>query len=186
MPSINPGPAITSTPSTNVVLAPWTSPNFGNLFQGVNAYRILAVGRQIPVSGTGDAAFLPLVNTQSFNFLPAASAIVFANPVTIAAGVPTFASIASTVCRLWTGPAGTGLALCAATTLSTLTATTAATYIQVATATAVGYYQSSTWGVGQTNGIGGAASNGIYVNVATASGVTASFVDIFVYGTDLT
>jgi len=186
MPSVNPGPASTATPSATAVLAPAVTPNFGNLYQGAQAYRCLAFGRQIPVNATGDAAFLPLINTAAFNFLPAASAILFANPGTLINGVFTFASIASTVARLWSGPAGTGLALCASTTLSTLSATTAATYLQVVTATALGYYQSSTWGVGQTNGIGGAPSNGIYVNIGTASGVTSSVVDVFVYGADLT
>src|ERR1700678_602752 len=97
MPSVNPGPASTSNASAVAVLAPQSQPNYGNLYQGVNAYRCLAVGRQIPVNGTGDAAFLPFINVQNFDFLPAASAVVFANPVTITSGVVAFASIASTV-----------------------------------------------------------------------------------------
>lgn len=186
MPSLNPGPATTATPSAQAVLAPQTFPNFGNLYQGVNAYRCLAVGRAVSVVSTGDAAFLPFINTNNFALLPAASAIVFANPLALVSGVLTATSIASTAVRLWSGPAGTGLALCASTTLSTLSATTAATYIQVATATATGYYSTSNWGVGQTSGIGGAASYGVYVNIGTASGVTASQVDVFIYGIDLT
>lgn len=185
MANINPGPAVTATPSATAVLAPAVTPNFGNLYQGVNAYRCIAVGRQIPVSGTGDAAFMPLINTTAFDLNPLAGAIIFANPVTVIGGVVASASISSTIVRLYSGPSTTGLPLLAATTLATLTAGgTAAALIQVATATAGGYYNANTWLA--ATGIAGTASYGIYFNVSTASGVVASFVDCFVYGTDLT
>lgn len=187
MPSVNPGPASTQTGATQAVIAPQVTPNFNSQGQGTNAYRLLAVARAVPVSATGDAAVAYLLNTQAFDFLPAASAIVFANPLALVNGVLTPTSIASTVMRLWSGPNQTGTALCAATTLSSLTAAGAASnLIQVATATATGYYLASTWGVGASGGVGGAASSSIYCNVNTASGVTASQVDIFVYGADLT
>ncbi len=138
MANVNLGPAVTSNASATAVLAPASTPNFGNLYQGVNAYRCLAVGRQIPVNGVGDSAFLPIINSQAFALLPSASAFVFANPGTLIAGVFTAASIASTVLTLYSGPNTTGLPLTAATTLSTLTAAgTAVSLIQVV-ATAAG------------------------------------------------
>jgi hypothetical protein len=187
MPSVNPGPAQTQTGNTEAVIAPQTFPNYNSQGQGTNAYRLLAVGRQIPCNAVADSAFLPLINTTNFTFLPAASAFVFANPGTLIAGVFTTASIASTVLTLYSGPATTGLALTAATTLSTLTGgANATTLVQVATATATGYYNANTWGVGETTGTGGAASFGIYVHISTASGVTGSVFDLFCYGCDLT
>jgi hypothetical protein len=191
MPSVNPGPAQTITGNTEAVIAPQTFPNFNSQGQGTNAYRLLAVGRAIPIASTGDAAFLPLINTNAFDLLgpttTGVGSIIFANPLALVAGVLTPTSIASTIVRLWSGPNQTGTALLAATTLSTLTATAnATTLIQVATPTALGYYLPATWGVGATTGTGGAASYGIYFNVNTASGVTASQVDCFVYGSDFT
>lgn len=189
MPSVNPGPATTATANTEAVLAPASFPNFNSQGQGTNALRLLAVGRQIPVNGTGDVAFLPLINVQAFAFQPTATAFMFCNPGTLIAGVFTSASIASTVVELYSGPATTGLPLTASTTLSTLAASgTAASLIQlVATVSgAQGYLSTATWGVGETTGIGGAASYGIYVHVSTASGVASSVVDLFCYGMDFT
>jgi hypothetical protein len=189
MPSVNPGPATTVTASIDAVMAPATTPNFNSQGQGTNAYRLLAVGRQIPVNSTGDVAFLPLINTQAFALLPAASAFVFANPGTLINGVFTAASIASTVLLLYSGPNATGLPLTASTTLSTLAASgTAASLIQVVStvAGAQGYLSAATWGVGETTGLGGASSYGIYVHINTASGVASSVVDLFAYGVDLT
>lgn len=193
MANINLGPASTSTASATAVLAPASTPNFGNLYQGVNAIRCLTVGRQIPLNAVGDSAFLSLINVQAFAFLAAAAnpfAFVFANPGTLIGGVFTAASVASTVLTLYSGPNTTGLALTAATTLASLTAAgSAANLVQVATAAAgaaSGYFNPATWGVGETTGLGGAASYGIYFHVSTASGVANSVCDLFVYGVDLT
>lgn len=189
MPSVNPGPAQTITGNTEAVIAPQTFPNFNSQGQGTNAYRLLAVGRQIPCNAVADSAFLPFINTTNFALLPSASAFIFANPGTLVNGVFTTASIASTVLTLYSGPATTGLPLTAATTLSTLTGTaTATTLIQVVAtvAGAQGYLNANTWGVGETTGTGGASSFGIYVHISTASGVTGSVFDLFCYGLDLT
>ena len=190
MPSVNPGPATTQTASTELMIAPQQFPNFNSSGQGTNGYRCLAFAKSVPVSSTGDAAVAPLINTTFFDLLGSTTtgigAIVFCNPLALVNGVLTATSIASTAIRLWSGPNQTGTALCAATTLGTLIAGANATgYVQPATATALGAYQVSQWGVGATNGTGGASSYNIFCNVTTASGVTASQVDIYVFGTDL-
>jgi hypothetical protein len=185
MPSLNPGPASTVTPSTEAVLAPQSFPNFNAQGQGSNAYRLLAFQKAVPINGTGDAAFLPFLNIQAFSFQPVATSIILANPGAFVSGVFTPGTSVACVFRLWSGPAGTGQAVCASTT-STMTGATAALSQQLVAATATGYFLVSNWGVGQTNGQGGAASNGIYFNVTTASASTATQWDMYIYGMDLT
>jgi hypothetical protein len=183
MANVNPGPATTSNASATAVLAPAVTPNFGNLYQGVNAIRTLAVGRSIPISGTGDVAFLPLINATNIALIVPGVALT-CNPLYLVNGVLTPGSATSLVFRLWTGPAGTGTALTAATT-STMTGATAALSQQAVAWATAGYYNTANWGVGATNGQGGAASAGIYVNVTTASTV-ATQMDIILSGIDCT
>jgi hypothetical protein len=182
MANVNPGPASTSTLSATAVLAPAVSPNFAAVYQGVNAMRILAVGRAVPINATGDAAFLPIVNATALTLAVPGVALI-ANPLALVNGVLTPGTSVALVFRLWTGPAGTGTALTAATT-STMTGATAALSQQAVAYATAGYYLTSNWGVGATNGQGGAASNGIYVNITTASASTATQMDIFIYGMD--
>jgi len=188
MPNVNPGPASTATPSATNVLAPASQPNFGNLYQGSNAIRLLAFQQAVNISTTGDAAVLPLINTQRFSFSNAgagAGCIVLANPGAYVNGVFTPGTSVACVFRCWSGPAGTGTALCASTT-STMTGATSALSIQQVTSTATGFYLASNWGVGATNGQGGASSYNIYFNITTASASTATQFDVYFYGMDLT
>jgi hypothetical protein len=183
MANVNPGPASTSNASATAVLAPAVFPNFGNLYQGVNAIRTLAVGRGINIAGLGDVAFLPLINATNITLAVPGIALI-ANPLQLVSGVLTPATSVTLVFRLWTGPAGTGTALTAATT-STMTGATAALSQQAVAYATAGYYNTANWGVGATNGQGGAASNGVYVNVTTVS-AAATQMDIFLYGMDCT
>ncbi len=188
MPTINPGPATTGTQSATAVYAPVSTPNYGNLYQGSNALRLLAFQKAVPIGTTGDAAVMPLINTQQFSFSAAGAGtgcIVLANPGAYVNGVFTPGTSVALIFRMWSGPAGTGTALCASTT-STMTGATAALSVQPVTSTATGFYLASGWGVGATNGQGGAASYNIYFNVTTASASTATQIDCYVYGLDLT
>jgi hypothetical protein len=183
MPSVNPGPASTSTPSATAVLAPATFPNYGNLYQGLDAPRLLATQKAVNISTTGDGAVMPLINTQAFTFQPAATSIILTNPGAYVSGVFTPGTSVALVFQLFSGPNGTGQALCASTT-STMTGATAALSIQAVTATATGFYLASGWGVGEVNGQNGAASYNIYFHITTASGATATQLDCYVYGFD--
>src|SRR5271156_333622 len=189
MPNVNPGPASTATPSATAVLAPAIQPNFGNLYQGSNALRLLAFQKAVPINAVGDSAFLPLINTLAFSFTEAGAgvgAIVFANPGAFVNGVFTPGTAAAGGGQLYSGPNATGTAVTASQALTALTAATATASILQVTSTAVGYFLASNWGVGQVNGQGGAASYGIYVHVTTASAATATQLDAYVYGYDLT
>jgi hypothetical protein len=184
MPNVNPGPASTSTPSQTAALAQANTPNFGNLGNGQWALRMIAGARAIPINGTGDVAFLPIVNA-SLLTLAVPGIVLTTNPGAFVNGVFTPGTAAACVFRLWTGPNGTGTALIAATT-STMTGATAALSQQAIAWAIAGYYNTANWGVGATTGQGGAGSNGIYVNVTTASASTATQMDIFCYGMDNT
>lgn len=182
MANVNPGPASTSTASALAVLAPASQPNFGNGYQGSNAVRLLAFQKAVPINSTGDAAFLPLINAQAFSFIVAGAgtgAIVLANPGSYVNGVFTAGTAAACVFRLWSGPAGTGTAICASTTCTGLTGAAAASSILNVTSTGTGYYLASNWGASS------AASYGIYVNVTTIA-ATATQMDMYIYGLDLT
>jgi hypothetical protein len=181
MPSVNPGPASTSTPSAVAVLAPQTFPNYGNLYQGSNAFRLLAFQKAVNISTTGDNAVLPLINTQAFSFISSGAGtgvIVVTNPGAFVSGVFTAGSAAATVLQLWSGPNATGTSICASTTLTGFTGAAAASSILNITSTGTGFYNAATWGVSS------AASYNIYVHVTTASAATATQLDMYIYGLD--
>jgi hypothetical protein len=187
MPNVNPGPASTATPSATAVLAPAIQPNFGNLYQGSNAIRLLAFQKAVNISTTGDNAVLPLINTQAFSFTPSTTSIILANPGSFVNGVFTPGTSVACVFQLFSGPNATGTTITASTT-STMTGATSALSLQLvaSAATAQGYLLATGWGVGQVNGQGGAASYNIYVHVTTASAATATQMDMYIYGLDLT
>jgi hypothetical protein len=179
MANVNLGPAVTSNASATAVMAPASTPNYGNLYQGLNNNRLLATQKAVNISGTGDTAFLPLINVQAFAFLPLASSIILTNPGAFVNGVFTPGTSVACVFQLFSGPNATGSTICASTT-STMTGATAALSIQIVPATLAGYNLASTWGVAN------ASSYGIYVHVTTASAATATQFDMYVYGLDLT
>jgi hypothetical protein len=185
MPNVNPGPASTATASVTNVLAPVSFPNFNSSGQGSNAFRLLALQKAANISATGDVVF-PLINTQAFSLYPATQAIVLANPGAYVNGVFTPGTAAACVFSMWSGPNATGQQIVAAATAVTLTGATAAASVQYPTCTALGYYLASGWGVGNVNGQNGAASYNIYLHITTASAATATQMDVYVYGYDLT
>lgn len=155
MPTVNPGPAVTQTLNTVDVLTPVNTTN-NPAVQGSNALRLLAVFRDMPVSGLGDIQ-LPVINATSWA------------PVSVAltnsklAGVS--GSVAAATLSINSGPAVSGTSLRGSAALTNNTSATA--FITAASAT--------------TNVA--VASQTIYVNVTVA--VATGTVDVFIYGYDL-
>lgn len=95
MPSVNPGPATTTTPNTTAGYAPV---NTGNkpVELLTNARRLLAVARGVNVNATGDTAVMPVVNAGTY----AVEQVVYANAsislTTAAAGIFTAAAAGGT------------------------------------------------------------------------------------------
>lgn len=176
MPSINPGPAITSTSNTEAVLTNLNIPNFGNIPQGSNALRLLAVGRSIGILSTGDIAVLPLINSQSFIL----SAIYFTNALLFNAATGTFSSASAAACTVSVngGPAVSGTSLVASAALTLLTGSNK--YVSSTLAEAANTSVQTA-----TMGTGGGASNYIYLNCSVIS-AAASQLDLFIYGYDIT
>jgi hypothetical protein len=159
MPSVNPGPASTQTPSTVATLTPQNILGSTTPGQAGNAIRLLAVGRSISVNGTGDTALLPIINATSYNV----TNIVVTNAQL--AGVS--GSIATANISVNTGAAVTGTSVNAAAALTTLTASNVVAQRTVVAGTLL---LSLT-------------AQSLYVNVGTA--VATGTLDIFVYGYDL-
>ena len=158
MANVNLGPASTSTANTEAVLAPQFTPNFGNLGNGLNALRLLAVTRGVSLSGTGDAAFMPIINSG----LWAAATVITANGQV--SGVT--GSIATASIGIFTGAASTGTAI---KTQAALAANSAA---------------GSSIAIASANVVLAFSATGLYVNVGTA--LANATVDVFVYGYDET
>jgi hypothetical protein len=159
MPSVNPGPATTQTPSQLATLTPVNAPGPTVPGQAGNAIRLLAVGRSVSVGGTGDTALLPIINSSSYNV----TNIVVTNSQL--AGVS--GSIATANISINTGAAVTGTSVNAAAALTTLTASNVVAQRTVVAATL----------------LLSLSATGLYVNVGTA--VATGTLDIFVYGYDL-
>jgi hypothetical protein len=175
MPSVNPGPAVTSNPNTMLAASAVNS-----LFQitsgtpgaFTSALRLLAVARSSPILGLGDIAVVPVINTTQFSV----STIVFSNALT-ATGAS--ASAAALTVSLNGGPAVTGQSFVASAALATLTGQAKAVSASVvATATFPNMVLTSTMGAS------GGASNFLYLN-ATVVSAAAATMDMFVYGYDL-
>jgi hypothetical protein len=165
MPSVNPGPAITSTPSTEAVLTPINS-LVSLVPQGANALRLLGVARGVVVNtGTGDIAAIPVLNSTSF--IP--TFVYFAN----AQG----GSAAALTVSVNGGPGVTGVSIVASAALAALTAPNK--YVQGASAVA-----ANTSVQLATMGTSGGGSNYFYVN-STVVSAAATTIDIFVYGYDI-
>lgn len=157
MANVNPGPAVTSTPSTVATLTPVNTLGPTVPGQAGNALRLLCEARAVPLSGTGDIVTLPIINAS----LWVAATIVFSNALvngvtgTIAAanvGIFTAAAAGGTVVR----------------TAGVLTGMTGQTIVLVNTAASAAVSSSV-----QTLFLNG--------TVAVAGGT----VDVFVYGYDI-
>lgn len=152
--SINPGPAITNTPTSQAVLAgkntnPATNPQY-TPYQGQNAFRLLAGAQGVSVNATGDTA-MPVINASAWS--------VFQVVLTNAS-----ISLTTALAGLFTAPAAGGTAIVANAALSGLTGPTIVSQRTVAS----------------TVKFTGA---NIYFNVGTAQGAAAT-VDVYVFGYD--
>jgi hypothetical protein len=65
MPSVNPGPAVTATPNSEIVLTPVNTLGTTAPPQAANGYRLLGSSRAVNLSGLGDAALIQIVNSSS-------------------------------------------------------------------------------------------------------------------------
>lgn len=155
MPTVNPGPAITQTLNTVDVLTPVNTTN-NPAVQGSNALRLIAVARNMPVSGLGDIA-LPVINATSW--APVSAAITNSQ----LAGVS--GSVAAATLSINTGAAVTGTSIRASAALASNTSATV--FVTAASATTNVAVTSQT----------------VFVNLTVA--VATGTVDIFVYGYDL-
>jgi hypothetical protein len=173
MPSVNPGPASTSNANSVATLAPILTPNYDSSGQARSALRLLAVARAIPITGLGDIAILPMIDTTSF----IVSNVTFANAYSITNGVVTSASAAALTVSLNGGPAVTGTSIVASAALTNLTGLTK--YVSSTVAEAANTSVQTA-----TMGTSGTASNYLYLN-ATVISAAAQYCDLFVYGYDI-
>jgi hypothetical protein len=159
MANTNLGPAVTSNASATAVLAPAQTPNYGNLYQGLNAIRLLCVARGVNLAVTGDTV-MPIINALSYSV----ANIVVTNSQLAGVG----GSIATASIGVFTAAAGGGTAIKAQAALASNTSQTAVVQATVASTALI---------------LPNAAPY-LYLNCGTAL-ATAS-CDVFVYGYDLT
>lgn len=157
MPSVNPGPATTTTPNT---VAGYTPVNTAQnpVPLEANALRLLGVARGVSGNATGDAAVMQIINAGSW--LPV-NMVTSNGQVSAVAG-----SIATLALGLFTAAAAGGTAIKSNAALGSNSAANSA----IVTATTV-------VAVAQT-------AQSIFVNVGTA--LANSTVDVFLYGYDIT
>lgn len=165
MAQINPGPASSTTGNTVNVLSPISS-NVSSTSQGANAFRLLAVQKNIPVAaGVGDIAVVPIINSVSF----IVSAVYFTNAVG--------GTAAALTVSLNGGPGVTGTSIVASAALTALTGITK--YVSSTVAESANTSVQTA-----TMGTSGAASNYLYLN-STVVSAAATAIDMFVYGYDI-
>jgi len=142
MPSVNPGPATTSTSNTEAALAP---SNTGNnpLPQESNQIRLLAKLSSVDISGTGDRAYTKVIN--SSRWVPTSVTVVSSagatqTPATAYVGVftnPAAAAYTVLATTVLTGLSATVLVYTASANTTTMT-TDQNIYVNVNTTTASG------------------------------------------------
>jgi hypothetical protein len=157
MPTVNPGPATTGNTNAVAVFTPVNAPSNSNP-QGLNALRCIAVGRAIPLSGTGDVAVLPIINASSWTVVT----FVFTNG--LVNGVA--ASVAAASVAGWSAAAAGGTALRTAGVLTGVNGTVVLVNAAAAAGAALAF-----------------ATQNIFINNTVA--VAGGTVDCFVYGYDL-
>ncbi len=157
MPSVNPGPATTSTPSQIATLTPVNALGPTVPGQSGNAYRLLGVARAVSGNSTGDAAVMQIINSSSW----APAVMVTANGQV--SGVP--GSIATLALGIFTAAAAGGSAIKSNAAL----ASNSAANSSIVTATTIANLAFT--------------GTQVYVNVGTA--LANSTLDIFLYGYDI-
>lgn len=162
----NPGPATTVTTNTVAQLAAQRTP-VSTVNWASNTIRLLAAAKAVPITATGDIAVMPVINSTSF----IVSAVYLTNAV---GGTAALLNVS-----LNGGPAVTGTSIVAPTgALSTLTTSSKFVSATVATTAAGNSVQVATMGASS------GASNFLYLNASAAS-TTATAIDVFVYGYDI-
>jgi hypothetical protein len=156
MPSVNPGPSVTTTQQSVAITTPQNA-NTNSYPQGAFALRLLGVAKGVSGNSTGDAAVMNIINSNSW--LPAS--MVTANGQV--SGVP--GSIATLALGLFTAAAAGGTAIKSNAALASNSAAGSA----IVTATTV-------TNLAQT-------AQQIYINVGTA--LANSTLDVYLYGYDL-
>ncbi len=157
MPSVNPGPATTSTPSQIATLTPVNAPGPTVPGQAGNAYRLLGVARAVSGNSTGDAAVMQIINSSYW----APAVMVTANGQV--SGV--LGSIATLALGIFTAAAAGGSAIKSNAAL----ASNSAANSSIVTATTIANLAFT--------------GTQVYVNVGTA--LANSTLDIFLYGYDI-
>jgi len=145
MPSVNPGPAVTSSPNTDAVMSPCNTLS-NPVVQGANAFRLLAIAKGANVNALGDTA-MPVINANSYSVFQ----IVLTN-----ASI----SLTAAAAGVFTAPAAGGTAIKANAALATNTGPTVVIQATVA-ATAVQTAQTLYVNVGTAQGA--AATLDVYV-----------------------
>lgn len=170
MPSVNPGPAITSTANSMLETNP-VNTQYNPVPAGTGGPRLIAIARSIPILGTGDIAVVPIINSTSF----VVTAVYFTNALS-ATGAS--ATAAACTVSLNGGPAVTGQSFVASAALANLTGSNkyVSSTVAVAANTSV---QTATMGASS------GPSNFIYLNCTVVSAAAAT-MDMFVYGYDIT
>ncbi len=157
MPSVNPGPATTTTPNQVAGLIPVNTLN-KPVEVLTNGLRLLGVARGVSLNATGDAAVMPVIN--STQWCPVT--VVTANGQVSGVG----ASVATASIGIFTGAGSTGATV---RTQATLASNTAALSSIAAAAAVVNLAY---------------VAQSMFVNVGTA--LANATVDVFVYGYDQT
>lgn len=156
MPNINLGPAVTNNPNAVAVIAPVSTPN-NPVVQGAFSYRLLAVARAVPLSATGDAAIMQVINSTAW--VPAL--IVTANGQV--SGVAS--SVATAAIAVNSGAAGATPVIKANAALTNNSAANSAIALATTIANLANFAQS------------------LYINVGTA--LANATVDVYLYGYDI-
>lgn len=157
MANVNPGPAVTSTPSQLAVLTPVNTLGPTVPGQAGNAYRLLAVARGISVAAVGDTATMGIINASSW----APALIVTANGQV--SGVAS--SIATAAIGVFTAAAAGGTGIKANAALTNNSAAGSAIALATSVVTPAQTVQT------------------LFINVGTA--LANATVDVFLYGYDL-
>ena len=155
MPSVNLGPAALVTQQSVAVVTPQNA-NTNPSPQGQGALRLIAVFRNLPLSGLGDQV-LPILNAT--NWVPATTLITNS----LVNGVS--GSTAAATLSINSGPAVTGTSIRASAALTGQTTSAVATVAASATTNV------------------NVSSQAIYANITVA--VAGGTVDLYVYGYDV-
>lgn len=157
MPSLNPGPATTSTPNSAAVLTP-NNTTVNSTPQGSNALRLLGSARNLNLAVTGDT-LVPIINAASYSV----ANIVVTNSQLAGVG----GSIATASIGVFTAAAGGGTAIKAQAALAS---NTSQTVVFQATVASTALILPNT-------------TPNLYINCGTA--LATATADIFIYGYDL-